>query len=311
MELSFEQYEHIQDYLDGMMPADRREDFEKELAADPVLAEHLSFEKEFRKNLASIEKDRIMDSGVDVPATGNKFDDPSYILGLIDAAGQEFKKKGDQTFHRQSKVISIGYKTGWAIAASVIIVVACALLFLTPSSHTGNGIAHKQDTGNKKNGPDSVPVTPPPVETNFAALFKQFFTKDPAPEEKPVYLAAELDDYDRGKYGGIESKALVNIPVYRDVVNSPENVLEQGHFYKGMAFTQTGNSREATRHLQWVIDHARSQQLILKARWYLALVYLKEKNSDKAVPLLNAIAESNQSTPYKDDAKKLMNLLKE
>lgn len=335
MELTFQQYENIQEYLDGRMSLEKRRAFEKQLEIDALLKEHLNFEIELREGLESLSENEteLLSGSHDLPDYESKFDDPAYIRSLVKNAGKEFdqEKKDEKNNNNNlslnayglvnsiddasgtygSGTISFSYYTGLAVAASFIILVIGAIWLLTPAP-SSTGIAHNNnDTANiKRNTPDILKPDEPDKEA-LASLFKKFFIKDKAPAEKPEYLAAALDDYERGKYKSIQNHDLINIPGYRgSYLNSKQNVLELGHYYKAIAFMETNNVAEAKKNLQWIIDHAQHRQLVTKSQWYLALAYLQDLNPAKATVLLKIIAENAAATPYNGQAEKLLNALR-
>ncbi|MFM9908358.1 MAG: tetratricopeptide repeat protein, partial [Chitinophagaceae bacterium] len=88
---------------------------------------------------------------------------------------------------------------------------------------------------------------------------------------------------------------------------SKQPVLEFGHYYKGIAFLKTNNTKEAILNLQWVQKNSTDKNLQLKAQWYLALAYLKSNNSVEAINLLKKIADKSAYHRYKKTAQNLLN----
>src|SRR5690606_17612903 len=108
-------------------------------------------------------------------------------------------------------------------------------------------------------------------------LFKQYFKKDDLPANYPLFLAEAFTDYESGNYKTLQQLNLNDLPQTRgtDESGSKAIILQLGHYYKGLAFLQTNNTKEAIHHLNWVLNNRPANALRAKAQWYVALVYLK------------------------------------
>ena len=98
--------------------------------------------------------------------------------------------------------------------------------------------------------------------------------------------------------------------VLQNDINSKQNILQLGHYYKGLAYIETNDNKQAIENLQWVIDSAQSPQLKIKAQWYLALIYLKENNTKKALPLLSSLSKNSNAVQYHKQANEILEMLK-
>ncbi len=318
MEFSIEQYESIQLYLDDKMTPEQEKQFMLEVNNNALLQENLQFEIDLRQNLFL--QNRKQKSSGEVGVEYRSIDE-SNIKSLIEKAGKEWLRQKKST-----KSISLPLWLRIAAAACLLVVVTGIVWYLvsetSPVTVANN---NKADTSEKQTNvkpeivvntpPDSLTNKPVPVKIDYANLFDSFFAKDNIPDQKPRLLADALNDYADSHYTTIQTIDLANIPILRsppgndEDVNSNQNIQELGHYYKGLAFIQTNNAKKAEENLQWVIGHAKNKQLITKAKWYLALIHLKKGNSEKALPLLNSVANS-KITSYNRHAKELLKELK-
>ena len=96
MQITFEQYERIQRYLDGNMEPLEENLFLAELNQDTFLKESLDFENELKHNLSSIrEKKSLLEKYNDYYAPQKSVEDANLILGLIEKAGNEWQEENN------------------------------------------------------------------------------------------------------------------------------------------------------------------------------------------------------------------------
>ncbi|MBK6566798.1 MAG: hypothetical protein IPG18_16770 [Saprospiraceae bacterium] len=91
------------------------------------------------------------------------------------------------------------------------------------------------------------------------------------------------------------------------VFDSLSNILRQNDnilFIKAMALMESGETENPKSIFINIIDHKRSRY-IYQSEWYLALLFLKEKNIEKANQLLNKIKIDKQSL-YRNKAENLL-----
>jgi predicted negative regulator of RcsB-dependent stress response len=146
------------------------------------------------------------------------------------------------------------------------------------------------------------------------ASFKKYYAKDMSDQPMPELLAMVSSDYQKGNYSYSETINLANVPNTRGSsadINSKQNILQLGHYYKGLSYIETNENRQAIENLQWVIDSAQSTQLKIKAQWYLALIYLKQNNTKRAVPLLSSLSKNSNEVQYHKQAAEILETLKE
>jgi len=333
MQLTLEQYESIQNYLDGAMTPQEEKEFLIELTRNTSLKEGFEFEKELRQNLPSIlDKKNLFEKKSDYYETDKTSKDYNSIRSLIEKAGNEWEEEYKKSLSpgisktiidkppHKTKIVNI--KSWSAITAAACVALAVvSLVWFMPKSSTPPSIVKTSDTPlikkntntdvTKTSPKDSVEDINPEIQKmKLSALAKKYYTKDTASPVMPDLLAMVPADYKKGDYSFREIN--LNRPLTRgssNNINSRQNILQLGHYYKGLSYIETNDKREAIENLQWVIDNALSRQLKIKAQWYMALIYLKESNAKKATPLLFSLSGDVKAIPYNKRAFNILSIL--
>ncbi|MBS1565256.1 MAG: hypothetical protein JST39_12760, partial [Bacteroidetes bacterium] len=228
MAITTSQYERISRFLDAAMDADEMEKFGAEVAADPEMAAQLDFELKVRDGFAVMKNDKA-----------GQF---SMELGYQPQPGPK-----DGTI--VPKVISLRKWLTAAVAAAAVLGLAVIVLLnrqpaynKTAADKKANDTSH--DTTTKL--PVATLVSPKDSSTaaDESALFKKYFKKDRLPENYPVFLADALTRYEAGDYTALQKLDLANIPETRggDALDNKVQVLELGHYYKGISYMETGDA---------------------------------------------------------------------
>ena len=290
MSITTEQYKKIIRFLDAEMDPAEMDDFEKELTTNPELRMQLDFEQSLRDgfalhNISSLHGSVPANESIKAPA----------IPGKVKAMRK------------------------WlAISAAVVLIAAILLTIFwrnpgkTPDVAKGNS----SDTAQNKNillpAPENSVAKDTSKNIDLAQLFKQYFKKDALPGQYPLYLAEALMDYEAGNYTTLQQLNLKDLPEVRGAgeTDSKENILQLGHYYKGLAFLQTGNNKDAIVNLDWVINNQPGKALRTKAQWYLALAYLKENNREKVADLCNNIVDNKNNDSLIKKAEKILDTLR-
>ena len=285
MVLDSEQYNRIIRFLDAEMSINEMADFESELDSNPNMRQHLDFEQSIR----------------DVFAQRN----------------QEDSQKVKKDFFPLSQKVNKGKKKGFyvylAVAASIIGIISWSVLFKNsslPSSKQlvqNDSILKTNDSSYNNNS----------IQTNqandlvYASLFNKYFSKDKSPDNSPILLADALIDYDNGNYTSLQSLDLTKIPEIRgdDTLNDRENILQLGHYYKGISYLETGDSKMAIQNLNWVVKHSSNTEIVTKADWYLALGYVINKEKEKSKTILKELLQNKRNNHFSQKAKELYNIL--
>ena len=287
MGITTEQYEKIIRFLDaGMEPAEMDE-FEKEMAASPEMRYQLDFEQSIRDGFALRNMTHL--PGIP-PANGNA------AVPITPGKVTSMRK--------------------WLTIPAALIA-ACLVFALFWQKTTKNpGIAGKMDTSQKASGRPRLTVVTLPNDSSkvidLALLFKQHFKKDVLPDRYPLFLAEALMDYESGNYTTLQRLNLSDLPQTRGVneTDSKENILKWGHYFKGLAFLQTDDAREAAINLDWVLNNQPGKALRAKTQWYLALAYLKENEGEKAAELCRRIVDNKENQALVIKAEKILDALK-
>jgi len=318
MQLTLEQYESIQNYLDGLMSAQEQERFTAGLNQNSFLKESFEFEKELRKNLASLlDKKNLFEKEGNYYEVDTAFEHTGAVRSLLEKSRKEWQDEnkklslhGNKTPPRRAKIIGM---SPWIItaAASCIILAIISLKWFIPGSsfspsvvQTSDTLLLKEDTSTSNAGiprHDSIKnIKSQTPKINLAALFKKYHSKDTASPQMPDVLAMVPRNYQNGDYS-FQQIDLASQPHVRGSakdINSPQNILQFGHYYKGLSFIETNDDKKAIENLQWVADSAMSLQLKIKAQWYLALIDLREGNTRKSIALLSSLSKNSKAIPY-------------
>ncbi|MFT3945334.1 MAG: hypothetical protein QM763_00050 [Agriterribacter sp.] len=289
MAITSEQYEKIIRFIDAEMESAEMEAFEKELVSNPELRSQLDFEQSLRDNFSVR---NITNLPGTIPANEN-----------VAIHAKPGKIKGIQKW--------------FAVCAAVITVLLLLTIFWKKAEPAQDiTITNDIDTVQKKN------ILPPIIEPtvakdssrniDLALLFKQYFKKDALPEHYPLYLAEALMDYESGNYKTLQKLNLNDLPQTRgkDGTGDKENILQLGHYYKGMALLQTNNTKDAIINLNWVVNNQQDKALRAKALWYLSLAYLKENNAEKAVELCRSIINNKENDVLIKNAEKILDTIR-
>ncbi|HRP31864.1 MAG TPA: hypothetical protein PKV73_08235 [Agriterribacter sp.] len=288
MSLTNEQYKKIILFLDAEMEPEEMDAFEEELAANPEMRAQLDFEQSVRNNFA---QQHITNPADTIPS-----------------------KKNAATATTTGKITSM--RNWMAIGAAVI--TACILItVLWKKPATGPDItkANGIDTTDKKRNPIPIAVNVPAKDSSkpidLTLLFKQYFKKDALPEDYPLFLAEAFLDYESGKYTTLQQLDLSQLPQTRGEMKagSEETILRLAHYYKGIAFLQTNNAKDALISLNWVLKNNPEKAMLTKTQWYLALAYLKENDSTRATELFNKIISENENPIWVKNAKRIVDAI--
>ncbi|MFT3750782.1 MAG: hypothetical protein QM768_20890 [Agriterribacter sp.] len=286
MNITTEQYQKIMRFLNTEMDDAEMDTFEKELNANPEMRSQLDFEQSVRdsfalRNITVLPGIELMDNSAKINVTS-----------------------------REVKQLRV-----WvAISAAVVSAIVFLSIFLKKTEkNTVTAATDTIDTAQQSTIPPQAAVAEPVQKDSIkvidlAGLFKQYFKKDTLPEHYPLYLAGALMDYESGNYKTLQQLNLKDLPQTRstDETGSRENILQLGHYYKGLAFLQTSNTKEAIINLNWVLNNQQANILRAKAQWYLALAYLKENNKEKAAELCRSIIRNKKNDILKKNAEKIL-----
>lgn len=285
MSLTTEQYEKIMRFMDAKMDAAEMDAFVKELTSNPEMRRQLDFEQSLRDGFA-------LRKVTSLPGTGS-------------AQGGVVTPKALGKITDLRRWLAIG-------AAVITAFMLFAIFWKKPNKPTDMVNVNNRDT-TQKTAPHPQVIVAAPAEDSSATidltnLFNQYFKKDVVPEHYPLFLAEALMDYESGNYKTLQQLNLNNLRETRGAgaTDSRENILLLGHYYKGLAFLQTNNTRDAIINLHWVLNNRPGKALQAKTKWYLALAYVKENNSAKAAELCRSIVGNKDNDILVKSAEKIL-----
>jgi tetratricopeptide (TPR) repeat protein len=336
MQITFEQYERIQRYLDGNMAPLEEKLFLAELNQDISLKESLDFENELKFNLSSIgEKKDLLEKYNDYYKTPISVEDGNSVLSLIEKAGNEWQEEnnsrrdiGSHAFTNKrepqaAKVVKMKLWIAVAVSACIILAVTIFVIIMRPKPMPPNIAAIKDTSAAKKNtdteiaktsSGDSIKKISSAIKKfDGRVFFKKYYAKDLSNPQMPDLLAMVPAEYQKGDYSfrEIDLGKVANTRGASNDLNSKQNILQFAHYYKGLSYIETKDYKTAIENLRWVIDSARSPQLKIKAQWYLALIYINEDNLQKAMPLLLSLSKNPNQSPYHNQAAELLESFKQ
>lgn len=275
-------------FLDAGMEEAEMDAFAKELDSSPEMRKQLDFEQSLRDGFAL----RNMTS---LPGVAPANEDPAMR-----------KKTGRITSIQ--KWLAIG-------AAAITAFILFTIFWQKPEK--GQNVVNRNgiDTLHHKNSEPQTAINAPVEDSSkgvdLALLFNQYYKKDALPEQYPLFLAEALMDYESGNYKTLQQLSLNNLPQTRGAgdTDNKKNILQLGHYYKGLAFLQTNNTGDAIINLHWVLHNQPDKALQVKAKWYLTLAYVKENNKEKAAELCRSIIDSEENRVLVKNAAQILDKL--
>lgn len=342
MEITFEQYERVQKYLDNEMPVEERKEFELLLHSDPDLQAYVNFEQELHNELLAIKtKNEIIKSVISATTNTSSIEGYAHMRSLIskthkdlveqtkkraNSALEEMELKRTETVKQANKLIKPNFSFKLLVAASFIIAISAAILWFyyrddknsivqsnNKNDQTSDIVQNKDKINTSNNDSNGVKESPINKERNieYGVVYKNAYRKDTSSFEIPGMLSSLPEAYRDSNYTAILSLDLDNLPVIMgtDEVNSEQNILAIGYYYKGLALMETNEHQSAILSFQWVIKNSKNVWLMNRSKWYAALAYLKLNDPNKALPLFESLTKSTAATPYNAEAKKILTTL--
>lgn len=346
MELTDQLYNRISRYADGGMDASEIESFEADMKQDKELAAEVKLYTDIQAVCRSIQEK--MEKNIMVQMEDKKTKEAEAWAMITQARKEwetENGKKveGGRIFIEQHQVKKpltgkIVNMPGWSMlaAASVlgIIIFAGLWWYMQKKQPSSTIAANKADTGSqtitakKENNKSNETVLsksdtssiknslPPANETalkniNTKELFAANFRPDVAPADKETLLEEPFSFYNAKNY----TDAIETFEMARATLETRGE--KQGglttsfyiHYYLGLSYLAAGShTNNAIEELKEAIKTSANDDLKSKARWYLALAYLKTGKEKEAASLFEQISKNNEAGKYKQKA---VNLLKE
>jgi hypothetical protein len=269
MDITLEQYQDIQRYLDGAMDKEQAAAFQRALETNKEVNDAFMFEKEIRDHAGPIREAMEIASLNELPE--NSSTDTGFFQDSIKKAETEYKAR-----HAKPRIITLR----WAMSAAAVLILVIGG-FILFQHHTESP----------------------------AALFADYFKKDTLPADNYPMLAQAFTDYRNNKYTTLQKYDLEDLPTLKGGDEQRQKILELGYYYRGISWLATGDADKAGADLQWVIDHAQTPDLVWKAQWYEALSLIKLSNIPAATGLLRSISSNAKAEGYNTQAASLLDKL--
>ena len=146
-------------------------------------------------------------------------------------------------------------------------------------------------------------------------IFNNYFTVDATPKVLPQYLEEPFEDFKNNRYNDAISKykeviAFVNNDDLKTRGQQDSDKLEVQfnlHYYLGQSYLAVDSTANAISELQKASTISLRVEDKVKAKWYLALAYIKTNQQQKALTLLKYIADINTKNLYQQRAQALLN----
>ena len=141
-------------------------------------------------------------------------------------------------------------------------------------------------------------------------LFEENFTPDPAPADKEGPLEKAFSFYEDKLFSkaGTEFEAADLGPLTRGVEGDHQKLTTfYVHYFKALSYMAADiKTPKAISELRTAIDLSPDETWKDKARWYLALAYLKDGQIETVPGLLKQIVANDESTELKQKAHALI-----
>jgi hypothetical protein len=349
MALTDKQYQQIFRYVDEEMDADEGKAFEAAILENKELRDEVELYKQVRSLSESVEekivdkdqwqqvekksKEETWAMITEARKQWEKQYEPDLRLkNEIDAIKEKSEYQSAQK-PRTAKLSSFKW-----LAAAVVVGVVClsvALWFFMSKKDNSESVAQTtardsvESSGEKVAGKpviDSSTISDSsflgekmPLE-NLAKkskttkeLFEQNFTPDPAPADKEGPLEDAFSSYEDKLFAkaGREFEAADLGPLTRGVEGDHQKLTTfYLHYFKALSYMAADiKTPKAISELRTAIDLSADETWKEKARWYLALAYLKDGKIESVVGLLKQIAANDGSTELKQKALALIKAL--
>ncbi len=328
MEINPEQNILIDQYLDGNLSKEDEAAFELALKNDPGLFKQYCFETDLRDSLAEMEfKKSFPEIDLDETILSESASSLKKLLlkntmkpgGENPASihlGTNLNENDKSTLPQAVKLISNRRWIKIAAAASVTGLVISLIWVNNKTSPPPLVDTEKKVPALIKDSSNSLANNSEKTAQWYSDIFDAFFDQDKVPDEKPLSLLADLENFKNNNYT-IQNFDADNPPTVRDMgneddkLNSRQHIKELGHYYKGLSYISTNNPGLARTNLQWVIDNAKDENIKIKAQWYLALNNVKYADTAGAMPILNALSMNKKAYRYSEKAAQLSIQLKQ
>jgi len=162
---------------------------------------------------------------------------------------------------------------------------------------THNNALHKTK---KKN------VAIPPSE--FLSDFDNLLKKDTVLLDIPAQIEKMAIDYKNGNYYDVQNFELNTIKPVRSLAagsKDKKEIIATGLYLKGISYVETKNYDSAITCLENSKKDIKNNEFKTKCNWYLALLYTRNNETNKAIPLFKFIINSSADS-YKKQSVEIL-----
>jgi tetratricopeptide (TPR) repeat protein len=168
---------------------------------------------------------------------------------------------------------------------------------------------HRNDNISRKKQPHSSVSAPTGKE--IASIFNDHFMPDAIPEHIDERLQNAINDYEESRYEtavlGFTKTEQLMPRGYEETESSTSFYIP---YYKGISYLAIGDTEKAISDLKMAVSRHPDITLRSKAEWYLALAYLKKRDTERALRLFEKLSNNRQAAEYKDRSQKIIRELK-
>lgn len=335
------EFERIEEYLQGTLSHEERLRFEADMATSEELSstfniyktievemggneKYIEDEASLKRTLEGLNTRYFRKDDSDEISTGETLAQPI----IASRQSPVINIQATKTFPNKNKEKTISMMK-WLAAATIIGFVCLSVVFYFKNTDKQTMLAttNKPADNTNNNIIDTLPDKKEPAPTKVvkenkatalpdkkitkmkqAALFAKNFKTDGAPADKDGPLEDALKLYENKQY----KEAIVSIKsadldqVTRGDESGQELTKFYAHYYKALSLMADKNIAEAMPELQAAMENSPTQLLGKKAKWYMALACISKGDIDKAKFLLRQIAESTGVSTYRKQAEALL-----
>ncbi len=278
----------ITNYLEGNLSADEEVSFMQQLGNDALLREQYEEELLISGLLRQQEKD-------------------DALINLFSHTDDKTTTGDNMPAKKKSAVkeLWINYRN---IAAIVLVIVAASFIFLfiRKSSKPPAGIANTAKDTALRTADRAMNITRD-GKKNTDSVFKEMYSAYIAGEEDPVEVSEFYEAYRGGRYAKVLS-ATKEDDQQMGAGNKNSEAERYMDLYKGLAYLGSNKPDSAISKLDAVMrKRSKTSKLYYDAQWYVALAWLKKKETGQALMIAKDIWQS--ASPYKLKAEQLVKYL--
>lgn len=279
-ELTEQQHDDLAAYLSNQMTPAEKTAFEAQLSQNVALQQELELQQRVRRGMRFLSFEQ---------------EAKAMFTRAKEEVEEEAKIEAEQETEKQTILVVVRplwqRPAFWLAAATVVLLLGLFWKLYDNDITGGNDpqIAHKDSTKTQPTPTDTTkpapPITTPQPSTDPGLLLADAYFS-PTPKANP---------------------APVELPIEIDAGTTPDSVLiaqDSLAVGQGVGFLQQKQERKAIGVLEKTVLEGYPGHWRACAEWYLSLAYLRDRQSGKALAILNRIARTD-GHPYQQEAGEL------